>query len=186
MLDRKEPRRDDRMSERRDDRVGGGTAARRHTRDRRSRRAVSAARPEVAGRRGRLRGPLCRPGPPGRARPHHDRRPSQPPSLPAVALPGGDRGLEPRRHRVPDPQRVPRVEGRVGAASRGDRRGPRRQEGRSHGRRALLRLPGARHGSDALVLRPRRVGAPGSGSQEHRGRAGDPSARAPRLRDGRA
>ena len=142
--------------------------------------------PAGPGRRGRLRRPLRRPGPPGRARPHHHRRPPQPPSLPAPPLPGGHRGLEPCRHRVPDPERVPRVEGRLGAAGRGDRRRPRREEGHPRGRRAAVRLPGARHGGDPLVLRPRGVGAPRSGSQEHRGRPRDPASRAPRLRDGRA
>ena len=53
-------------------------------------------------------------------------------------------------------------------------------------RRAALRLPDPRHRRDALVLRPRRVGAARARPQVARRRAGDPPPRPARVRGGRA
>ena len=78
------------------------------------------------------------------------RRPPQPPSLPAAALPGRDRGALTRRHRVPDP-RDPATSSERQRAARGGRVDRRPGVARSSRRTAALRYDylvlatGARH-----------------------------------------
>ena len=102
-------------------------------------------------------------GPPPRSRktPRHRDRPAQPPPVPAAPLPGGDRGAQSQRHRR-----------RRSAGSSGDQQnadGPagrrRRAFDLERKMRAILADGEVPYdylivatGSDALVLRPRRVG----------------------------
>ncbi len=87
-------------------------------------------------------------------------RPPEPPPVPAAALPGGDGGAEPERHRLADPPHPPRPAERRGRCwpRPGDRRGRRGRSSWTTGSIAV-RLPDRGDGGDALVLRARRVGA---------------------------
>ena len=126
---------------------------------------------------------LCRPG----AVDVTHRRPAQPPPVPALAVPGGDR--RPCRRRT-----SPRRSARSSSSARNVRvlldevtgvdadrkRGPARERPQPR-----LRLADPRDRRPPQLFRPRRMGGARARPQEHRGRDRDPPQGAARARAGR-
>ena len=106
----------------------------------------------------------------------HDRRPLQPPPLPALALPGGHRRAQPGRHRRADSPDLPPSGECRGDAGRRHRHRRDRETGRPGRRRGRLRHPHPGDGRDPRLFRPRRLGRTRSRTEEPEGCAYDPAA----------
>ena len=148
---------------------------------------MSGQRPEVIVVGGGFGGLYAARALKGRAGARHARRPAEPPPLPAVALPGGHRRPEPRRHRGADPRVLRRSEER--------RRSCSAEAVAVDATARKVVLADGELSYDYLILATGAThsyfghdewDAPRARAQEHRGRAGDPPPRAPRVRDGRA